>query len=129
MPVALPALKRAQKLQKRAARVGFDWPDADRVLEKVDEELAEVREAIADGNAEHIAEEIGDLMFVCTNLGRKLKVDVEAATRDANAKFERRFRYIEVALKAEGRDPDEASLDEMEALWNDAKRQEKAAAE
>ena len=129
VPVALPALKRAQKLQKRAARVGFDWPDAERVLEKVDEELAEVREAIAARDADAIAEEIGDLMFVCANLGRKLKVDAETATRDANAKFERRFRYIEAALKSQGRTPDEASLDEMEALWNDAKRQEKAAAE
>lgn len=128
VPVALPALKRAQKLQKRAARVGFDWPDAERVLDKVDEEIAEVREAIASGNAAHIAEEIGDLMFVCTNLGRKLKVDVETATRDANAKFERRFRYIEDRLDAEGRKPEDASLDEMEALWTEAKLKEKAAA-
>ena len=128
VPVALPALKRAQKLQKRAARVGFDWPDAGRVLEKVDEELAEVREAMAGGSAEEIAEEIGDLVFVCTNLGRKLKVDVEAATRAANAKFERRFRYIELALKAQGRSAELASLDEMETLWVEAKRREKAAA-
>jgi len=128
VPVALPALKRAQKLQKRAARVGFDWPDAERVLDKVDEEIAEVREAIASGNAAHIAEEIGDLMFVCTNLGRKLKVDVETATRDANAKFERRFRHIEDRLAAQGRKPEDASLDEMEALWTEAKLKEKAAA-
>lgn len=128
VPVALPALKRAQKLQKRAARVGFDWPDAERVLDKVDEEIAEVREAIASGNAAHVAEEIGDLMFVCTNLGRKLKVDVETATRDANAKFERRFRYIEDRLEADGRKPEEASLDEMEALWTEAKLTEKASA-
>jgi tetrapyrrole methylase family protein/MazG family protein/ATP diphosphatase len=125
VPVALPALQRAQKLQKRAARVGFDWPDAGRVLEKVDEELAEVREAIESGTAADIAEEIGDLVFVCTNLGRKLKVDVETATRAANAKFERRFRQIEAALKAQGRTADEASLDEMEALWVKAKQREK----
>ncbi|WP_300542852.1 nucleoside triphosphate pyrophosphohydrolase [Maricaulis sp.] len=128
LPVALPALKRAQKLQKRAARVGFDWPDAERVLEKVDEEIGEVREAIASGNSSHIAEEIGDLMFVCTNLGRKLKVDVEAATRSANAKFERRFRHIEAVLQAQGRRPEDASLDEMEALWVEAKNREKAKA-
>lgn len=126
LPVALPALKRAQKLQKRAARVGFDWPDADRVLLKVDEELAEVREAMTDGNQADIEEEIGDLIFVCTNLGRKLKVDVEASTRSANAKFERRFRYIEAKLKEQDRTPDDATLDEMEALWNDAKQIDKA---
>ena len=125
IPVALPALKRAQKLQKRAARVGFDWPTADRVLEKVDEELAEVREAMTEGNVEHIAEEIGDLLFVCTNLGRKLKVDVEASARAANAKFERRFRHIEARLAEANRRPADASLDEMEALWVEAKMLEK----
>ncbi len=125
VPVALPALKRAQKLQKRAATVGFDWPTADQVLDKVDEELAEVREAMAEGDADAVAEEIGDLIFVCTNLGRKMKVDVEAATRSANAKFERRFRHIEQTLEAQGRTTIDASLDEMEALWNDAKRIEK----
>ena len=121
IPVALPALKRAQKLQKRAARVGFDWPDAGRVLDKVDEELAEVREAIDEGDPAHIAEEIGDLVFVCTNLGRKLDVDVETATRNANAKFERRFRHIENRLDEQGRSPSDASLEEMEALWVEAK--------
>jgi MazG family protein len=126
VPVALPALKRAQKLQKRAATVGFDWPTADRVLEKVDEELAEVREAMAQNDPEAIAEEIGDLVFVCTNLGRKMKVDVEAATRSANTKFERRFRHIEVSLAARGARLDQTSLDDMEALWNDAKQIEKA---
>jgi uncharacterized protein YabN with tetrapyrrole methylase and pyrophosphatase domain len=108
LPLALPALKRAQKLQKRAARVGFDWPDAERVLDKD-------------------FEEIGDLMFVCTNLGRMLKVDVETATRSANAKFERRFRHIEASLAKTERRPEDASLDEMEALWNAAKMIEKSA--
>lgn len=126
VPIALPALKRAQKLQKRAATVGFDWPTADHVLAKVDEELAEVREAMAAGDPEAVAEEIGDLIFVCTNLGRKMKIDVEAATRGANAKFERRFRHIEDTLSAQEKKPEETALDEMEALWNDAKRIEKS---
>ncbi|MFS2317627.1 nucleoside triphosphate pyrophosphohydrolase [Maricaulis sp. D1M11] len=129
VPVGLPALKRAQKLQKRAARVGFDWPDADRVLEKVDEELAELREAITEKSAAHIEEELGDFLFVITNLGRKLDVDVDASARGANAKFERRFRYIETQLKTQGRTTDDASLDEMEALWSDAKALEKAGLE
>ena len=121
IPLALPGLKRAQKLQKRAATVGFDWPDAERVLEKVDEELAEVREAIDLNDADKIEDEIGDLLFVCTNLARKSKVDGEACLRRANAKFERRFRYIEDNLKAKERDIRDASLEEMEALWNEAK--------
>lgn len=125
VPVALPALKRAQKLQKRAATVGFDWPDADRVLAKVDEELEEVRDAIMHNDQSAIDEEVGDLLFVCTNLGRKLKVDVEAATRSANAKFERRFRHIEMRLDAQNRTTSDASLEEMEALWDEAKRIEK----
>lgn len=129
VPVALPALKRAQKLQKRAARVGFDWPDAERVLEKVHEEIAEVRDAVAHSSQAHVAEEVGDLLFVCTNLGRKLKVDVEAAVRGANAKFERRFRYIETKLAASGRKPEDTSLEEMEALWVEAKQRQKAGSE
>lgn len=124
VPLALPGLKRAQKLQKRAATVGFDWPDAERVLEKVDEELAEVREAIALNDADKIEDEIGDLLFVCTNLARKTKVDGEAALRRANAKFERRFRYIEATLKAQKRDIRETALDEMEVLWVEAKSRE-----
>lgn len=125
IPVALPALKRAQKLQKRAARVGFDWPTAERVIDKIDEEIAEVRDAITEANPAHIAEEVGDLLFICTNLGRKLNVDVEAAARGANTKFERRFRYIETRLSAENRTPEQASLEEMEALWVEAKTLEK----
>lgn len=126
IPLALPAVKRAQKLQARAARVGFDWPGAEQVFEKITEEVDEVRAAILSNDAEEIAEEIGDLMFVCTNLGRKLNVNVEAATRSANAKFERRFSYIERCLAAKGRRPDDASLEEMEALWVEAKQIDKA---
>ena len=127
IPLALPAVKRAQKLQARAARVGFDWPDAAQVFDKITEEVAEVKEAIRLNDPEEIAEEIGDLMFVCTNLGRKLNVNVEAATRSANAKFERRFGYIERTLAAAGRRPEDASLEEMEALWGEAKQIDKAA--
>jgi MazG family protein len=126
VPLALPALKRAQKLQKRAASVGFDWPTAHRVLDKVHEEIEEVREAMVEGDAEHIAEEVGDLIFVCTNLGRKLKVDVEGATRSANGKFERRFRHIEASLRSAGQRPQDVTLDEMEALWIEAKLLERA---
>ena len=126
IPLALPAVKRAQKLQTRAARVGFDWPEAQQVFEKITEEVAEVKEAIRLNDPEEIAEEIGDLMFVCTNLGRKLNVNVEAATRSANAKFERRFGYIERALAARGQRPEDASLEEMEALWGKAKQIDKA---
>ena len=125
VPVALPALKRAQK---RAATVGFDWPDADRVLEKVHEEIGEVSDAMMHNDQSAIDEEVGDLIFVCTNLGRKLKVDVESATRSANAKFERRFRHIEITLEAQKRTTSEASLEEMEALWDEAKRIEKQSA-
>jgi MazG family protein len=125
IPLAFPALKRAQKLQKRAASVGFDWPNAERVLDKVHEEIAEVMDAAAGKDQAHIAEEIGDLMFVCTNLGRKMNVDVEAATRSANAKFERRYRHIEQALAATGCSAETTSLEDMEALWVEAKQLEK----
>ena len=125
VPVALPALKRAGKLTKRAARVGFDWPDAERVFEKFEEEAGELRAAIAHEDAENIAEEIGDLLFVCANLARKLGVEPESALRAANAKFDRRFRAIETALKTQQRSAEEATLDEMEALWLDAKKAEK----
>lgn len=124
VPLALPGLKRAHKLQKRAGTVGFDWPDAARVLEKLDEEVAEVREAITEGDSDKIEDEIGDLLFVCANLARKTKVDSEAALRRANAKFERRFRYIEETLKARDQDIRETSLDDMEALWVEAKTRE-----
>lgn len=124
VPLALPGLKRAHKLQKRAATVGFDWPDAARVLEKLDEEREEVSDAIAGGDRNEIEDEIGDLLFVCANLARKTKIDSETALRRANAKFERRFRFIEREIKAQGRDIREVSLDEMEALWVAAKRQE-----
>lgn len=122
VPAALPALMRAQKLQARAARVGFDWPDASGVIAKIREELDEVEEAIASGDATHTQEEIGDLLFAVTNLARFTKGDAETALRDANQKFSRRFRYIEQRL---GKPMQDATLDEMETLWVEAKMKEK----
>jgi nucleoside triphosphate diphosphatase len=121
IPFALPALMRAEKLAKRAARVGFDWPSLDEVFDKLDEETLEVREAVAEGDQEHIAEEIGDMLFVVANLARKAKVDPELALRNANIKFERRFRWIEGELAKMGKTPDASSLEEMDGLWNRAK--------
>lgn len=128
VPLALPALARAEKLQKRAARVGFDWPSVQPVIEKIDEELAELKEEIK-GNApkERLEEELGDLLFVCCNLARHLKTGPEDALRKANQKFTRRFHYIEAQLKKAGKQLQDSSLEEMDALWNEAKRQEKAA--
>lgn len=125
IPLALPALMRAEKLTKRAARVGFDWPNLDDVFAKLEEEIGETREAIVEGDQAHIEEEIGDVLFVLANLARKAKVDPEVALRSANAKFERRFRWIEEALKREGKSPDTSSLEEMDGLWNLAKRHER----
>jgi ATP diphosphatase len=124
--VGLPALTRAVKLQNRAARVGFDWPDAGAVLDKIAEETAELVEAQGAGDAGRVAEEYGDLMFVMANLARHLRVDPEAALRAANAKFTRRFEAIEAALAADGRTPAESDLAEMDALWDAAKRAERA---
>lgn len=125
VPLALPALMRAEKLQKRAARVGFDWPDVRQVLDKLEEEIGELRAEIDQGGTpERVADEVGDLLFVLANLARHLKVDPESALRGCNAKFERRFAFIERSLAAEGRAPKDATLDEMEALWVRAKLQE-----
>ena len=122
VPLALPALLRADKLQRRAASVGFDWDNAAKVVDKIAEEAREVVEAGSDPAKR--AEEIGDLLFVVANLARHLKVDPEAALRAANAKFTRRFKFIEAALETQGRQAADASLDEMEALWQAAKRTE-----
>ena len=122
----LPGLSRAVKLTARAARVGFDWSDAVQVLGKVREELEELEVEIAAGDQAKTAEELGDLFFVLANLARKLDIDPEASVRGANAKFTRRFGYIETALAAEGRTPEDSSLAEMDALWDQAKAAEKA---
>ena len=125
VPAALPALSRAAKLQKRAATVGFDWPAALPVLDKVREELDEVLQAMADGDADALEDEVGDLLFAAVNLARHLKQDPEHALRRANRKFERRFRFIEQALRDSGRSIEDCNLDELDALWGEAKRQEK----
>ena len=125
VPAGLPALMRAVKLTKRAARVGFDWPDAATVMDKLREETAELAFEIEAGDRDKAREELGDLLFVCANLARKLDVDPEDALRAANAKFTRRFGHIERVLTAAGSSCEAATLDEMEALWLDAKRIEK----
>jgi MazG family protein len=120
---ALPALLRAEKIQKRAARVGFDWNTIDPVINKIEEELGELRAELAAGQADQarITDELGDVLFAVANLARHCKVDPEAALRSTNDKFEHRFRYVEQRLAAQGRKPAEATLDEMEALWQEAK--------
>ena len=125
--IALPALLRAQKLQKRAARVGFDWPNIEPVIEKIREEIEEVTDALKfDGNKGHIAEEIGDLLFACVNLARHADIDAEQALMDGNDKFQRRFQFIELQLNENGKKFQECSLDVLEKLWNDAKSKERA---
>ena len=119
--LGLPALMRAVKLQKRAARVGFDWPEIGQVLEKLVEEAHEVAEARDRGSREDLEEEVGDLLFVAANLARHLNVDPEAALRTANSKFTRRFRAIEEELARRGRTPAESDLAEMDAIWNEVR--------
>lgn len=125
VPATLPALSRSAKLQKRAAQVGFDWPDALPVLDKVREELDEVLEAMADGDPQALEDEVGDLLFATVNLARHLKLDPENALRRANRKFERRFRFIEQALRDIARPIEDCTLEDLDALWGEAKRQEK----
>ena len=124
--LGLPALTRAVKLQKRAARVGFDWPSTDQVLAKIVEETQELVEARATLTEAEVAEEFGDLLFVIANLARHLKIDPEAALRAANSKFTRRFGRIEDWLAEAGKRPDDSDLAEMDALWNRAKAEERA---
>src|SRR5262245_2915308 len=131
--VALPSLTRAVKLQSRAARVGFDWPSLKLVLAKIEEEIDELKPAIAEETREadapasnNVREEFGDLLFVMANVARHLGIDPEGALRDANAKFVRRFHSIEAVLRAEGRTPEDATLEEMDQLWDEAKAGETA---
>lgn len=125
--VGLPALLRAHKLQKRAARVGFDWPDASHVLDKITEEAAELVEARDQMEPDKIEEEFGDLLFVMANLARHLDIEPEAALRRANTKFIRRFQGVEARLSALGKSPQDSDLAEMDALWDAVKREERAA--
>lgn len=123
----LPALLRAIKLQKRAARVGFDWPETESVLAKIQEESEElIAEYRGGGSKERITEEFGDLLFVIVNLGRHMKIDSEEALRAANTKFERRFRAVEARLEAKGKATSESTLEEMDAEWDAVKKEEKA---
>lgn len=124
--VGLPALLRAVKLQNRAARVGFDWPETTQVLDKIQEEAQELVEAKDSLTQDEVREEFGDLLFVMANLARHLKVEPEEALRHANTKFERRFAGIEQRLSDAGRTPQDASLEEMDALWDAVKADEKA---
>jgi len=125
VPMTLPALSRALKLQEKAAKVGFDWNDVRAVLAKLREEIAEVEAELGGGSPEALSEEVGDLLFAAANLARHLNVDPEAALRAANMKFERRFAHIEHRLAEGGRQPESAGLDEMEALWVEAKERER----
>jgi len=123
--MALPALTRAVKLQKRAARVGFDWIQAKDILDKIVEEVDELRvEMDGGGMPERVKDEFGDLLFALVNLGRRLDIDPEAALRGTNAKFDRRFRAVESGLAEQGKQPREATLEEMEELWQEAKKDE-----
>ena len=124
--LGLPALVRAIKLQNRAARVGFDWPSTDEVIDKIVEEARELNEARAEKTETEVFEEFGDLLFVVANLARHLKIDAEAALRAANSKFTRRFGLVEAALAAKGCRPEDSTLAEMDALWDAAKIAERA---
>jgi nucleoside triphosphate diphosphatase len=125
IPKALPALTRAQKLTTKAAKVGFDWPDASQVIEKIHEELDEVKEAASSNDRDRIEDEIGDLLFSVTNLARHFGIDPERALRRTNAKFERRFRSVEQGLGKQDRSLNDASLEEMDRLWVEAKMAER----
>lgn len=125
VPLALPAIMRAQKIQKRAGRVGFEWDNATDVLTKLEEEINETRVAIGNKNMDEIHDEIGDMMFCVVNFGRMLGIDCEESLRDTNAKFERRFKGLESEIKADGRRLEDTPLAEMEALWNKQKLKEK----
>jgi MazG family protein len=122
VPVHFPALLEGLKLTKKAAKVGFDWESAAQIVDKLNEELDELNSAISNDQQEKIEEEIGDLLFVLVNLARKLDVEPETALKRTNRKFRERFKYIEKELKARGRSPEESSIEEMDALWNEAKK-------
>ncbi|MES5048560.1 nucleoside triphosphate pyrophosphohydrolase [Rhizobium nepotum] len=121
-----PALTEALKLQEQAARVGFDWSDPAPILDKIEEEIAELREALAEGKPEKVSDELGDLIFALVNIGRHVKADPEDALRGTNTKFRRRFNHIETSLTENGETLEEASLERMEDLWQAAKRIERS---
>src|SRR5437870_7735672 len=125
MPSKLPAIHEAHQISSRAARVGFDWPDVEGIFDKLQEEVAELKEVISTaddaGRRERLEDEIGDMLFVIVNIARYLKIDSEAALKRANRKFKSRFRYMESELAKQGKTPEQASLEEMEVLWQKAK--------
>lgn len=125
VPLALPALQRAAKLQKKAARVGFDWPEAAPVWDMLYGELDELREASATGDQDHMEEELGDILFAAVNLARHLNINPDQALRRTNRKFTDRFQYIEQTLASGGETPEDASLETLEALWQSAKKAHK----
>jgi tetrapyrrole methylase family protein/MazG family protein/ATP diphosphatase len=128
VPLALPALTRANKLGMRAALVGFEWPDVAGALDKLDEELGELRaEVVASAGAAEIQNELGDVLFCVVNVCRYLKIDPETALRGANAKFEKRFGYVERRLREQGRSTRDATLEEMDRLWDEGKERDKNA--
>ena len=124
VPAGLPALAHAAKLTRRAARVGFDWPDAEAVLDKLDEEVLELRAELPAADPARMADEVGDMLFVVANLARKLGLDPEQCLRDSNRKFTRRFEAVEQRLASAGSTPADATLAEMEAAWIAVKRDE-----
>ncbi|MDG3575653.1 nucleoside triphosphate pyrophosphohydrolase [Rhizobium sp. YJ-22] len=122
---SFPALTEALKIQERAAKVGFDWSEPEPILDKIEEEVAELREALQEGRQDKVSDELGDLIFALVNIGRHVNADPEQALRGTNTKFRRRFRHIETSLAANGEDLASASLDRMEDLWQDAKKSER----
>lgn len=129
VPLALPSLTRAQKLQKRAARAGFDWPHIDGVLEKIEEELKELREALTSGDEGEVGAEMGDLLFTCVNLARHLKLDAETVSRFAATKFERRFRKMEMLVAADDVGIEQLNVEQLERYWQKVKHHEIASQE
>lgn len=121
VPVHFPALLEALKITKKAAKVGFDWDDKERIFDKLDEETGELRSAVSDHNRANIEEEIGDLLFVVANLARHFDIEPETALKKTNRKFRRRFKFVEDQLKADGRSTSESTLEEMDSLWDKAK--------
>lgn len=121
VPLGLPALSRAAKLQRRAARVGFDWPEISGVLDKIEEEIAELRQALAQDDLDNAREEIGDLLFAQVNLARHLQIDPEQALRNTNVKFERRFGYVEQQVNAGDQAWEQLSLEQLDHWWDEAK--------
>ncbi len=126
VPQSLPALLKASRLTEKAARIGFDWRRTDDVFDKLDEEMAEVREAVGAGDATRVHDEIGDVLFTIANIARKLEINPEEALQSTNRKFTRRFGWMEQKVRDSGRNVDELTLEEMDALWDEAKASERS---